>query len=1031
MKNNSLKKSVDGKMRHKKSIAIAVTVVVLTLAVFTVPALADYNFDGWPVVTRTSGSINGTVFYDSVGWTGETTLTLNTQVPDGTVKWAHLYTGTWSGTENYEGWVNVTFNGDCTSNGLGPIHIQNANDNNPNVWCSGHGKSWWWYNVTDLVIQGSENTATNSKINSTVGSFDGRVYGILLVVVLEDDSKPLIQYWINNGSDALNYVTSHDEGTTDFAGAVDTGSLTSAFLTMAHLTAYDPACSNCLKFNDKPPAGLDTSMITENSFSINTWDVNTYVEASNNDAWFSRGSDPYANVVNAILVLNAPTAADLTVSEIEDPVLADHEHDYTLNVVANHAYTINATIKNKGNWETGTSTNATLHANGVLKDTQPVPSLIPGETAGVQFTWTTPATAGTYKLNVTADALNEITNELDEGNNVSSKDVEVLAAGTPDLAMNTDDLMFMPTYKLHDADNRTTFKVNVSNVGTGDATTFNVRAFVDGTPYQTISGMTVKAKGVKVISFTPYNAAYGTSYDVKVVLDADGAVGESDEGNNETTRILDVIQVRIRDTNRWGDNSTYLGTEMFDVVKLVPANTTAWDALNSVAVVKPKSSVPPENTFVYGIDGLEQDASVPIYWYLYMNGRYVPSNYKCDIIELRDNETLHWDFQKQVYVSVANPDVPSFTPAGTVQSYNALNAEPFTHGFPMSFAEDDGYSRTIWDTTIVYPAESSEYLDIANNIKDELIARGVPSGKISIANDTSVTSAQKENNNLILLGTYTANDIIAELNLYHEYFGMVIYNSSCELFDDSTDKIYTHGEVVQAFDNPYDNGPLGTNPSFGIEGQVILMASGLDSACAKEAANMLINRTDELDRFWKIAPKRSYSEQLYTGRNYISLPLVPDDNSTSSVLTSIAGKYSYVYRQNLTTKQFETYNPSAPPFANDFNEMDPGRLYDVVTTEDSLWSHDGTTPANMNILLCTGRNYVGWPSMNTENITDALTSIAGKYSYVYRQNLTTKQFETYNPSAPPFANDFNEMEPTRGYDIVTTQDCTWTAPPDC
>jgi subtilase family serine protease len=842
MKNNPFKKSDDGKMLRKKSIAIAVMVAVLTLAVFTVPALADYNFDGWPVVTQTSGSINGTVFIDSVGWTGAKTLTLDTNVPDGTVKWARLYTGTWGGTENYEGWVNVTFNDDCTSNGLGPIHLQGKNDNNPNVWCTGHGKYWWWYNVTNLVEPGSTNNATNSYIN---GSIDGRVYGIVLVVVLKDDSKPPIQYWINNGSDALNYVTPHDTGITDFAGAVDTANLTSAFLTMVHLTAYEPTCNNCLEFNGN---ALDTSMVDSNDFELNTWNVKNYVEPSANDAWFSRGGDQYVNIVNGILVLNAPVSADLTVSKIEDPMLPDH--DYTLGVVANHAYKINATIKNTGNWAAGAST-AALHANDVLKETQSVPSLAAGEAAEVQFTWT-PTVSGTYKLNVTADALDEVTDELDETNNVSSKDVEVLATGTPDLAMTEDDLIFMPTYAFHSANNKTTFQVNISNIGTGDANNFNARAFVDGTPYQTISSMTVKAKGVKVISFDPYNAAYGTSYDVKMVLDADGTVSESNEGNNETTRTLNVIRVRIRDTHHWGDNSTCNSVDMFDVVKLVPANTTAWDALNSVAVVKPKSSVPPENTFVYGIDGLDQDASVPIYWYLYMNGRYVPVNYWCDVIELQDGETLHWDFQKQVYVSITNPDVPSFTPASTVQSYNALSAEPFTHGFPMSLAEDDGFSRTIWNTTIVYPAELSEYSSIANNIRDELIARCVPSGKISIASDTSVMPTQKENNNLILLGTYTANDIIAELNPYHEYFGMVIYNSSCELFDDSTDNSYTHGEVVQAFDNPYDNGPLGTNASFGIEGPVILMASGLNDGDAKDSANLFIAETDELNMFWRI-----------------------------------------------------------------------------------------------------------------------------------------------------------------------------------
>lgn len=829
----------------KEGIVAVVAIAVFACFFLCTPAFAYYNLDGWPVVTRTNGTINGCVFFDSKAWTGEKTLTLNNDIPNGTVKWARLYTGTWCGNPTNTGWVNVTFNGDHSSNELGPIYIAGQADTNPNVWCCGMGKSWWWYDVTDLVKPGYANTATNSYIN---GSIDGRVYGIVLVVVLEDESKPLIQYWINDGSEGLNYQTPHNEGTTDFFAAVDIANLTSADLMMVHLTAYDPICDSCLKFNVHE---LNTSMVDSSNFELNTWNVTDYVKESANYAWFSRGDDPYVSVTNAILVLNAAVSPDLAVSKIEDPVLADHE--YTLGVVANHEYKLNAMIKNIG---TGTAINAStaaLHANGDLIDTQPVPILNARESIELQFTWT-PASSGTYILNVTVDAFDQV-NESDEANNISTKSVEVLAEGVPDLEMRPNALIFMPTYKWHAADNRTTFRVNVTNNGTKDANNFKVQVLVDSgsgfVVHETKTGMSAKAKAVKVISFNPYNAGYGNTYDVKVVLDAvEEVVAESNENNNDAIRTLDLIRVRIQDTHHWGDNTTYNSVEMFDVVKLVPANTTAWDALNSVADVTP-NPVPPGNTFVYGIDGLDHDESEHIYWYLYMNGRYMSLNQWCGVIQLQDEETLHWDLQKSVYVYVES-DVNSFTPASTVQSYNDLYPEPITHGFPMSLESGDGYSRTIWNTTIVYPAESPEYSDIANDIRDKLIARGVSANRISIATDTGVTAGQKENNNHILLGTYTANDMIAEINDYHEYFGMVIYNSNGKLFDDSTDTNYTHGGVVQALDNPYDNGPLGTTKSFSIEGPIILMASGLNDRDAKGAAKMLIEKTGELNRFWLV-----------------------------------------------------------------------------------------------------------------------------------------------------------------------------------
>jgi hypothetical protein len=111
--------------------------------------------------------------------------------------------------------VSVTFNGVNNSNVLGPIHLQGANGPNHNLWCSGNGKNLIYYNVTDLVSAGAENNATTTKIYATVGDFDGRVYGIVLVVVYE-------------------------------GGDVDMGKATKAELTMVHFTAYEPPCANCL-----------------------------------------------------------------------------------------------------------------------------------------------------------------------------------------------------------------------------------------------------------------------------------------------------------------------------------------------------------------------------------------------------------------------------------------------------------------------------------------------------------------------------------------------------------------------------------------------------------------------------------------------------------------------------------------------------------------------------------------------------------------------------------------------------------------
>jgi len=393
-------------MKKRGAVMLITLAFVLAFIAFSTPAMAYYAFDGWAVTTRTNGTINGTVFIDSVPWNGQTTLSGSFDVPAGTVKKAYLYSGIWGGSETYTGWVSVEFNGEE----LGPLHLEGENDQNPNVWCTGHGKYWWWYDVTNRTNAGQTNTATVSKINGTI---DGRVYGIVLVVVLENESLHPIQYWINDGSDALNYVTPHNEGTTYFNGTVDTANVTYAELTMVHLTGYDPVCSNCLKFNDN---SLDTSMVDSNTFEINSWDVTNYVTSSGNDAWYTRcgdyptcsdeQSDPYVNICNAILTLN-DTGKDLVVTNIDIGTPRP-----------NHDFTVYATIKNDGSENVG-HFNVSLFVNGSFyaKNTS-ITGLNGGESTTVSFE-NVNLPKGCHEFRVFADSDNDISEDIESNNNMT------------------------------------------------------------------------------------------------------------------------------------------------------------------------------------------------------------------------------------------------------------------------------------------------------------------------------------------------------------------------------------------------------------------------------------------------------------------------------------------------------------------------------------------------------------------------------------------------------------------------------------
>jgi hypothetical protein len=81
----------------------------------------------------------------------------------------------------------------------------------------------------------------------------------------------------------------------------------------------------------------------------------------------------------------------------------------------------------------------------------------------------------------------------------------------------------------------------------------------------------------------------------------------------------------------------------------------------------------------------------------------------------------------------------------------------------------------------------------------------------------------------------------------------------------------------------------------------------------------------------------------------------------------------------------------------------------------------GYIPLNINISLYTGWNFVGYPSLDTNDLAFALSSIAGKYDAVYHFNAT----DSLDPWKSDINGDLNFMRPGEGYWIHVTEDCIW------
>ena len=167
------------------------------------------------------------------------------------------------------------------------------------------------------------------------------------------------------------------------------------------------------------------------------------------------------------------------------------------------------------------------------------------------------------------------------------------------------------------------------------------------------------------------------------------------------------------------------------------------------------------------------------------------------------------------------------------------------------------------------------------------------------------------------------------------------------------------------------------------------------------------------------------SIQLHTGRNLISLPLMPDDTAINAVLAPISGNYNIVWAYDASDiDHWKKYDPSAP-FGNDLTIMEPGKGYWILMTSDVTLPISGTIPESTSINVMTGWNLIGYNSLNSLPVADALSSITGNYNIVwtYDASDTSDHWKKYDPGAP-FGNDLTTMEPGKGYWILMNSDDT-------
>jgi parallel beta-helix repeat protein len=184
--------------------------------------------------------------------------------------------------------------------------------------------------------------------------------------------------------------------------------------------------------------------------------------------------------------------------------------------------------------------------------------------------------------------------------------------------------------------------------------------------------------------------------------------------------------------------------------------------------------------------------------------------------------------------------------------------------------------------------------------------------------------------------------------------------------------------------------------------------------------------SDSQDDFPLMNPFGNYIF-LREGWNLVSIPFIQTDTILSQVLSSIKGAYNAVQWLNATdpADPWKHNSTSKPSHLNDLENIDHtiGFWIHIIEPGGALFEYLGTKPSsNQSIILHSGWNMVGNPSLTNHNRTEGLNNLTF--------NVEVDAIWTFDAALQKWEeigiNDF--FEPGRGYWIHATTKCEWEVP---
>ncbi|NJL32665.1 MAG: hypothetical protein HC893_00925 [Chloroflexaceae bacterium] len=158
----------------------------------------------------------------------------------------------------------------------------------------------------------------------------------------------------------------------------------------------------------------------------------------------------------------------------------------------------------------------------------------------------------------------------------------------------------------------------------------------------------------------------------------------------------------------------------------------------------------------------------------------------------------------------------------------------------------------------------------------------------------------------------------------------------------------------------------------------------------------------------------------------ISLPLIAPNSPIETVLASIEGKYSIVRSFATSTGTWLKYAPDGPSFGNTLTHIGPTDGLWLCSNQAGTLTLSGNYPAHSDIMLAPGWNLVGFPVNSARSLENVLQPIEGQYNLVRTYDHITDNWMLYSMTGPSFGNTISHIQPGVAYWIYITEATTLT-----